>query len=185
MITLSRIGTAIFALAVVLGPLYTVADYSVVRNLISELGAQHTQNNFIMIIAFLLLGAGIAIDGITMFRLSLFPFIIFGVTMALVSLFPHKPIDAALNYNLTLHTLHGILASVAGIFITIGFIWQGFLVHGKQRIVCFYMAVVAIVFPILMLNFPNLQGIVQRLMYLQILGWIWMKYPRSLVTQNH
>jgi hypothetical protein len=185
MTTLSRLGIAVFALAVVLGPIYTVADYSVVRNLISELGAQHTQNNFIMVIAFILLGAGIAIDGIKTFKLSFVPFILFGVTMANVGLFPHKPIDAALNYSSTLHNLHGILASVAGTFITIGFIWQGFLARGKQRMVCFYMALVAIVFPILMLNFPNLQGIVQRLMYLQILGWIWMKYPRSLVTSKY
>ena len=184
MMPLSRLGIAIFALAVVLGPLYTVADYSVVRNLISELGAQHTQNNFIMIIAFISLGAGIAIDGIKAFKLSFVPFILFGVTMAIVGLFPHKPIDVTLSYNSTLHNLHGILASVAGTFITIGFIWQGILARSRQRIVCFYMAIVAIVFPILMLNFPNLQGIVQRLMYLQILGWMWMKYPRSLITSK-
>lgn len=179
MTTLSRFCIAIFALAVVLGPLYTVADYSVVANLISELGAQHTKNNFIMITAFILLGAGIAIDGIIRFKLSLLPFILFGVTMASVGVFPHKPIDAALGYNATHHNIHGILASVAGTFITIGFIWQGFLARGRQRIVCFYMATVALVLPILMLNFPSLQGIIQRLMYLQILGWIWMKYPRS------
>ena len=56
MISLTRIGIAIFTLSVVLGPLYTVPDYSVVSNLISELGDQHTQNNFIMIIGFIALG---------------------------------------------------------------------------------------------------------------------------------
>ncbi|MGI9535971.1 MAG: hypothetical protein ACR2PB_02795, partial [Desulfocapsaceae bacterium] len=69
MLSLTRTGIAIFTMAVVLGPLYTVSEYSVVSNLISELGAQHTQNNFIMFIAFILLGGCIAIDGLRPFRL--------------------------------------------------------------------------------------------------------------------
>jgi hypothetical protein len=79
MITFTRVGIAIFTLAVVFGPLYTVAQYSVVTNLISELGAQHTQNNLIMIIAFVLLGGGIAIDGVRTFRVALLPFILFSL----------------------------------------------------------------------------------------------------------
>ena len=46
MITPTRVGIVVFALAVLLGPLYTVDEYSTVTNLISELGAQHTPNNF-------------------------------------------------------------------------------------------------------------------------------------------
>ncbi len=182
MLTLTRVGIAIFTLAVVFGPLYTVADYSVVSNLISELGAQHTQNNFIMIIAFVIFGGGIVIDGIRTFRVALLIFIIFGMAMAIVGTFPHKPIDTSLNFNSTFHNIHGIIASVSGTVITVGFIWQGFRTNGKQRMVCFYMAMVAIVFPITMLNIPNYQGLTQRVMYLQILGWLWEKYPRSLVT---
>ena len=180
--SLTRIGIAIFTLAVVLGPLYTVADYSVVSNLISELGAQHTQNNFIMIIAFIALGGCIAIDGSRPFRLALLPFILFGLAMAIVGIFPHKPLDTTINYNSTFHDIHGIMASIAGTVITIGFIWQGFRNKGSQRMVCFYLAAVAIVFPLLMLKIPDFQGIIQRLMYLQILAWLWMKYPNLLAT---
>lgn len=182
--TLTRIGIAIFTLAVVFGPLYTVAEYSVVANLISELGAQHTQNNFIMIIAFVILGGGIAIDGVRVFRFALLPFVFFGLVMAIVGMFPHKPLDTTLIYNSTLHTIHGILASVAGTVICIGFIWQGFRNDGWQRMVCFYLAVVAIVFPILMLSFPTFQGIIQRVMYLQILGWLWINYPENLLIKR-
>ena len=135
-----------------------------------------------MIIAFCLLGAGRAIDGIKTFQLPLLPFISFGVAMAIVGLFPHKPIDAALNYSSALHNIHGIIASVAGTLITIGFIWQGFRNIGWQKMACFYMAAVAIVFPLLMLNTPEFQGVIQRAMYLQILGWLWIKYPTSLTA---
>jgi hypothetical protein len=182
MVTLTRVVIALFTLAVVFGPLYTVSEYSAVANLISELGAQHTQNNFIMVFAFALLGAGIVIDGMRTFRAVSLPFILFGVAMAIVGMFPHKPIDTSLIYNPTDHNIHGIIASAAGTFITIGFVWQGFRTHGRQRIICFYMALVAIVFPLLMLNFPNLQGAVQRIMYLQILGWLWLKYPKLSVS---
>jgi hypothetical membrane protein len=183
MVTLTRVGIAIFALAVVFGPLYTVDEYSVVSNLISELGAQHTQNNFIMIIAFVLLGGSIVIDGARRFRIALLPFILFGLAMAVVGLYPHKPIDAGLNFNATYHNLHGIIASIAGTVITVGFIWQGLKTDGRQRIICFYMAGVAILFPILMLTFPNYQGITQKIMYLQMLGWLWIKYPIILANQ--
>lgn len=182
MLTLTRAGIAIFALAVVWGPLYTVAEYSAVTNLISELGAQNTRNNFIMIVAFAILGGSIAIDGIRTFRLALLPFILFGAAMAIVGMFPHKPLDTTLNFNSTFHNIHGIIASFAGTVITVGFIWQGFRNNGRYRIVYFYLAAVATVFPILMLNIPAFQGVIQRLMYLQILGWFWMKYPNLLVT---
>ena len=184
MTTLTRIGISIFAITVVLGPLYTVSDYSSISNLISELGAQQTKNNFIMIAAFLILGGTIAFDGLKSFQISLLPFILFGLAMAVVGVFPHKPLDASLAYNATYHNVHGILASVAGTMITVGFIWQGFRTKKKQKLICFYMALVAVVFPVLMLSYPNYQGIIQRAMYLQILGWLWIKYPEAMLAKR-
>ena len=137
-----------------------------------------------MITAFVILGGTIAIDGFKSFQISLLPFILFGLAMAVVGVFPHKPLDASLAYNATYHNLHGILASVAGTVITVGFIWQGFRTKKTQRLICFYMALVAIVFPVLMLSYPNYQGIIQRAMYLQILGWLWIKYPETWQTKH-
>lgn len=183
MLALTRVGIATFTLAVVLGPLYTVAEYSVVSNVISELGAQQTRNNFIMVAAFAVLGGCIAIDGIKTFQRALLPFILFGAAMAVVGLFPHKPLNADLHFNSTIHDIHGIIAGVAGTVITVGFIWQGIRNTGRQRVVCFYLAFVAVVFPVLMLNFPTFQGIIQRVMYFQILGWLWVAYPNLSVTK--
>lgn len=183
MITLTRLGIAIFAIAAVAGPLYTVQEYSVISDLISELGAQNTKNNYIMITAFMILGGSIAVDGVRKFHVSLLPFILFGLAMAVVGVFPHKPLNPSLAYNPTYHQLHGIMASVAGTVITVGFAWQGFRTHKMQRAVCFYVALVAMIFPVLMLSFPGYQGIIQRIMYIQILGWVWVKYPDTLAKQ--
>ena len=180
MITLTQAGILAFALAVIFGPLYTVDEYSVVSNLISELGAQHTQNNFIMIGAFIALGGGILFDSLKRFHVSLLPFILFGLFMAIVGVFPHKPLNPSLNFNEMYHSLHGIIASVAGTLITVGLIWQGFRTNGVHRIICFYMAAVCLIFPVLMLSFPNYQGIIQRVMYIQVLGWLWVRYPSVL-----
>ena len=178
MLTLTRSGIFILAIAVVLGPLYTVTEYSTIANLISELGAQHTPNNFIMIMAFVIFGVTIALAGIKNFQISLLPFIIYGLTMAVVGVFPHKPIDATVAYNATYHNLHGIIATVAGTALTIGFIWQGFRMRKPQKYICFYLALVAFVFPVLMLSFNEYQGIIQRVMYLQVLVWLWINYPK-------
>ena len=59
----SRIGILVFAAAAIAGPWYSVEEHKPVSNLISELGAQNTQNNFVMIGGFLVLGSGIAVDG--------------------------------------------------------------------------------------------------------------------------
>ncbi len=182
MSTSTRVGITLFFAAAALGPLYTVADYSAVSNLISELGAQHTENNFIMITAFVILGGSIVFDGVRRFRAALLPFILFGAAMAIAGIFPHKPLDASLKFNTTVHAIHGVMASVAGTVITVGFIWQGMRNNGRQRYVCFYMAAAAILFPLLMLSAPGYQGIIQRLMYLQILGWLWIKFPDSLLA---
>lgn len=184
MITSTRVGIAIFSAAAVLGPLYTVAEYSAVTNSISELGAQQTENNFIMITGFVILGGSIVFDGIRRFQAPLLPFILFGAAMAIAGIFPHKPLDVSLNFNVTVHTIHGVMASIAGTVITVGFIWQGLRNSGRQRYVCFYMAAAAVLLPMLMLSIQGFQGIIQRLMYLQILGWLWIKFPDSLGTEE-
>ena len=183
MITPTKVGIIVFILAVLLGPLYTVNGYSIVTNLVSELGAQHTPNNFIMICAFITLGMGIVIDGVRMFQTPLLPFILFGVAMVIVGIFPHKPLDASQSFNIMYHNLHGIVASIAGTAITVGFIWQGFRTRGGQRVICFYMALIATILPILMLSISGYKGIIQRVMYLHILGWLWLKYPVILTDR--
>ena len=142
--------------------------------------------NIVMVAAFVVMGIAIAVDGLKKPRASLIPFALFGLAMAAVGLFPHKPIDPTIAFNESYHKLHGILASIAGIAVTAGFVWQAVLRKGKDRVVCAYLALVALLFPLLMLGNPDFRGIIQRVMYLQILGWIWIFYPKSFVTvQNN
>jgi hypothetical membrane protein len=182
-IRMTRLSIAVFVVLVVLGPVYTVDNYSHITNLISELGAQQTKNNFIMIIGFLILGLGILLDSYKKMSYPVIPFALFGIFMVMAGIFPHKPIDTSISYNHTFHSLHSLSATLAGISISIGFIWQGFLsLTGVRKILCFYLATACFVFPMLMLAATEYQGILQRLMYLQVFAWLWIMFPGNIIS---
>ncbi len=176
----THLGILAFVAAVVAGPLYTVTGYSAVRNLISELSAQNTPGNWIMSAAFLTLGAGIVADGTRSFAFHQLPFIAFGVFMALAGIFSHKPIDLQLTYVEWEHTAHSALATAAGVSVTVGFVWQA--VHLQMplhRLLVAVLALMCVVLPLAMFRFPEVQGVVQRVMYALVFMWLWSFYPRD------
>ena len=178
----TTIAVLIYALAVFSGPAYTVDGYSSISNLISELGAQKTRNNYVMILGFVILGSGIILSSLKRFSYPMVPFMLFGFFMVSAGIFPHKPMDAALKYSRASHSLHGASATLAGISITVGFIWHGILSERvTSKIICMYLAVICFAFPMLMLRFPEYQGIIQRLMYVQVLGWILAMHPDMIM----
>lgn len=177
---LTRIGIASVVLAVAAGPFYTVPGYSAVRNLVSELAAQNTPWNFVMAGAFVALGAGIVADGGRAFQRSLAPFMAFGVFMGLAGLFGHKPIDPQVPYAAWVHTVHGALATAAGISISAAFVWHAVRQRASaQRVVAAVLAVLCFALPLAMLGWPQVQGAVQRAMYLLVFAWLWKNYPHA------
>jgi hypothetical membrane protein len=179
----SAVAVLAFTAIVLAGPIYAVDGYSAVSHLISELGAQKTQNNFIMIAGFLILGTGIIISSLTNMSFAMVPFILFGIFMSSAGMFPHRPVDTALEYNATFHALHSASATLAGISLAAGFVWQGILSRtAVSRAVCLYLATACIVFPLLMLALPGYQGIIQRLMYLQFFLWIISNHPGKIMS---
>ena len=176
----TRFGISLFTLAVVAGPLYTVPEYSAVRNLVSELAAQNAPRNWLMSTAFIVLGACIAADGAKRFARHLVPFMAFGLFMALAGLFGHKPINPDAAYVAWVHSAHSALATVAGVSITLALAWQAFRQPlPAQRAIAGALAVVCLALPLTMLWFPPLQGLVQRTMYALIFAWLWLNYPEK------
>lgn len=176
----TRVGILLFALSVIAGPLYTVPEYSMVRNLISELAAQNTPRNWLMAAAFVALGTGIAVDGFRRRAPHWLPFMAFGILMALAGLFGHRPLDPEVPYVAWVHTAHSVLATGAGISITAGFIWQAFRRPGPfRRLACALLALVCVALPLLMLWHPSVQGATQRVMYALVFSWLWISYPKE------
>lgn len=179
-----KIGIILFGLAIILGPLYTVENYSLLSNTISELAAQKTPNNFIAILGFIAFGSGIIIEWMRQPSKITLPFLFFGIFMILAGLLPHKPIDPSLPYSITTDQLHSLMASASGIAITIGFLWSGIRSQGaKVRVFNLYMVIICVILPLIMVATPEYQGITQRLMYFQVFIWFWFFYPKQF--QRH
>ena len=174
-------GVLAFVAAAALGPLYTAPGYSVLSNVISELAAQNTPRNAIMVVAFLLLGGAVALDGLQPARAPRMPFVVFGLAFAAAGLFGHKPITPGVPYLAWVDTVHSQLATVSGIALTVGFGWQAAL-RGpwSQRLLAGVLALAFMGLPLLMLALPAWQGAVQRVMYLLVFGWLFAFYPRGL-----
>ncbi len=175
---LTYFGILAFVVAVIAGPLYTVSGYSPVRNLISELSAQNTQGNWFMSAGFIALGLCIAYDGVRAFSVQQLPFIAFGIFMLLAGLFSHRPIAPEAPFVQWAHTVHSALATAAGISITIGLAWQaGTQQSLLQRVIAGALAIVCLAFPLAMFRFPEVQGLVQRAMYVLVFAWLLHSYP--------
>ena len=176
--TPTRIGVLAFALAVLLGPLYTVPGYSPVAHVISQLAAQNTPNNVVMAAAFVLLGATVAIDGLRARRREWLPFVAFGLAFGAAGLFGHRPIDPAVSYVAWMHEAHGVAATLSGIALTVGFAWQALRPGTRwRRGMAAGLALVCVGLPLLMLAQPSVQGAIQRLMYALVFAWLFAYYP--------
>lgn len=181
---LTRGAVVLLTVAVLFGPWYAPAMYSPVSQVISELAAQNTQGNRIMATTFVLVGLAIAADGLLSagqdhLPWQEVPFVLFGLCFAAAGLFGHRPYVDALPWNPTAHTIHSILASVSGTALSIGLGWQSFVARARlYRWWTGGLAAVCLLFPLLMLLWPSLQGVTQRLMYALVLwGWFWPFHP--------
>lgn len=180
-----KFGILIFAAAILLGPFYTVEGYSVITNTISELGAQHTPNNFIAIIGFVTFGLGIIMEWLRHRSWATTPFLLFGIFIAAAGLLPHRPIDPKIPYKDLIDRLHSVMANASGIAMTVGFLWQSIREHSvKIRVFDFYMGVTCLVLPMAMFALPEYQGLIQRLMYFQVFVWLWFLYPSTSPALN-
>jgi hypothetical protein len=131
-----------------------------------------------MMTAFVIFGGSLILAGIQTFVPANLPIIAFGLFMLLAGVFGHKPITPGIPYQPTIHTIHSMLASTAGICITLAFIWKSF--DGDSigfRLSSAFLAILCIVLPLLMMLFPNVQGLIQRLMYACVFAWLWFFYP--------
>jgi hypothetical protein len=183
--SITRAAIALFILSVTFGPLYTAEGYSAKANLISELAGQSTPRNYIMSVAFVLLGASIAFEGLRVFRPALLPFICFGVCFGAAGVFGHKPFTDGVPYIEWVDALHSHLATLSGVALTLGFVWQA--IRGpspRHRILACALAAVCVVFPLLMFNLPAYQGAIQRIMYLALFAWLWACFPPPALPRS-
>jgi len=178
---MTRAAIALFVVVAALGPMYTARGYSPTTNVISELAAQNTPGNHFMATAFVFLGAALLYDSLKEFHLSLLPFMLFGAAFGAAGVFGHKPISEGVPYSVAFDTVHSILATASGVALTIGFVWQAIAASSSiQKGIAAALALACTTLPMLMLSFPQGQGLVQRVLYLLVFTWLWAHYPQNV-----
>lgn len=173
-IPLTRLSILITSCTILFGPLYSEPQYSWITNTISQLGAQSTQNSWIMIVGFLSLGIGLVLDTIQRGDKRMIPFGFFGLFFALAGCFPHRAWIEGRTSSESIHLMHQIMANLSGASITIGHVLIGATaIKKKDRIISFFLASTCVALPWAMFNFPHYTGIIQRFMYGASFIWLW------------
>lgn len=175
------LGVIVAFTAIAIAPYVVAPDYSVVANAISELGAQETPNAWVMNTGFVVYGLGVLVDAAGRLRRAPIvgiAFAVFGVAMIMNAVFSHRPIDPTLAYDVREDELHSLFATIVGFAFTIGAVSQSILERRRwRRLACYGAAVMAVVLPLGMLQYPAVAGLLQRLMFAVSFAWLVIFLP--------
>lgn len=157
-------------------PLFSVPDYSFIRNTICELGAQYSPYAWIMNFTFVFLAIGSVIagwayyEGFTLHRIVL---VLFGIFLTLMAFFNHAPIDPYIRNNITEAGLHAYFACTAVFSFTILSIATSFIMERPhKRLLAIAAGVSVILLSVLTSESDQLAGVWQRLIFIISFGWM-------------
>lgn len=169
-------------LVITILPIFSFADYSIIEHTTSHLGAQGSNNGWIMNVMFLVLGlTAIYISIITEVRFHQVVGILFGISLIGAAFFRHAPVNEMFEGNLLEDQLHSVFATLTGIsFVCLAF-GHGFMHKEKQRLIAFIVGVFATLISLGMMIFPDVMGILQRVMFMIAFYWLffYMKVDQS------
>jgi hypothetical membrane protein len=157
-------------------PLFSVPDYSIIHNSLSELGAQFSTNAWIMnfVFVFLALGSIIAgwryFEGFVLHRIVL---VLFGISLALTAFFNHAPVNPDIQYNISEDGWNSYFISSAGLSFIILSIATSFILEKQlDRLLAVAAGISAILLSVLMSEFDWSAGIWQKLQFIISFGWM-------------
>lgn len=157
-------------------PLFIVTDLSVIRNTLSDLGAQSTAGSWIINSILVVLGFSSVISGWGFFKGFVFQRVIlllFGLSIVLSAFFNHAPVNPAISYNISEDGWHKYFACITWIFFAI-LAFSTALMHKKQtdRSLAFIAGISAVLLSLLSSEAAQTAGIWQRLLFIISFGWM-------------
>ncbi len=157
-------------------PFFSVAEYSILKNTTSHLGAQGAPYAWVMNLVFILLGTAAMVDGwihLSKYWLHKAVIIIFGSSLFLTAFFHHAPIVPDLPFNELEDTLHSTFATVTGFAFTFFAISVAFIDTTRfRKIIAVGTGILATLLSLLIFTVPDLAGIWQRLMFIVAFAWL-------------
>jgi hypothetical membrane protein len=157
-------------------PVYSTPGYSIIRNTLSQLGAQNTPNAWIMNFTFVTLGIGSIIagwryfDGFAFQRLFL---ILFGISLTLAAVFNHAPVNNLVQYKIQEDGWHSYFIFTAILTFVILTVSTTFILEEQSARLLATAAGVSVIFlSILVSEVPNAAGVWQRILFIISFGWM-------------
>jgi hypothetical membrane protein len=164
-------------------PLFSVPEYSILKNTTSHLGAQHAPHAWVMNVVFALLGIASVADGWPRLRgywLHRAALALFGLSLVLTATFQHAPIVDGVPFSAVADDLHSKMATVTGFSFIVLAVAAAFIeTPSHRRWLAAGTATLATGCSWLIFNVPDLAGVWQRILFLTTFAWLmYFLYPR-------
>lgn len=180
MISPARFGICVCVIAIIFGPLYSEPEYSFLRNSVSQLGAQNTKNNWVMVLGFITLGVTLSWEAFLLRSSKWIAFGLFGLCFALSGLLPHESWINGRESTAWMHSGHQMMANLSGFFICVAHLVFGLTSQRLiQKWISYGLSFSCILFPLAMFQFPAIMGLIQKTMYALTFIWLWWQLPKS------
>jgi hypothetical membrane protein len=167
-------------LAMFIIPLFMVPDHSIIRNTLSDLGAQYSAGAWIMNSIFVALAFSSVISGWECFEGFVFHRIIlvlFGISLVLSAFFNHAPVNPDIQYNIREYGWHLYFTSTTWItFIILTFSTALMLEKQTDRLLAIITGISAGILLLLASEADRTAGIWQRLLFIISFGWMIYTY---------
>ena len=157
-------------------PLFSVTGYSLIRNTLSDLGAQSAPNAWIMNSVFVSLAAGSVIAGWEYFEGFMLQRIILvqlGISLILMAFFNHAPVIPDVKFNIREDGWHAYFECTAIFSFIILCLTTSFIVERPHKRLLARTTGISVIFlSFLMSETGQLAGVWQRLMFIISFGWM-------------
>lgn len=184
-----RFAVAYITIFIIIAHLVVGEPYLWYRNSISQLAGQAYPYAWIMRLGFIGYGVLIQIAGISRiraggrYRYREIPIMLYGLAILLTGVFSAEPFVEGVPYSEREAQLHGLIASVAGVFLSTGILLYMLTDTPDSRRVVHTIALVLVVgIAAAFFALPALAGALQRLLW--VVGFVWLVYLGSGTTPS-
>jgi hypothetical membrane protein len=166
-------------------PFFMVPDHSIIRNTLSELGAQFSPYSWIMNSIFAALALSSVISGWGYFEgfvFQRFILLIFAISLTLAAIFNHAPVSSDIQYSIIEDGWHSYLMNTTWLsFIILTFSTALIPEKPVNRPYSVITGLSAILLLLLFTEADGTAGIWQRLQF--IISFAWMMYTFKTIDQ--
>jgi hypothetical membrane protein len=163
-------------LAMFILPLFMGPDHSIIRNTLSDLGAQNSAGAWIINSILIALAFSSVISGWGFFKSFVFHrviLVLFGVSIVLSAFFNNAPVNPEIHYNINEDGWHKYFACITWItYVILAFSTALILKKQTDRSLALIAGISAVLLSLLSSEAEQTAGIWQRLLFIISFGWL-------------